>query len=340
MLTSSFEDTVLYSQARPPESCSSLKIITGFTDCDRILSHADRLKDGMSNDEFPRGMSVDIILGMTKSSLSTTKHERICELMRNLRSNRGMPRVTCRYIFRGPEVHSKVFLWENVLGPRKAFCGSLNYTMNAFYKRREAVAECDPVEARLYYDELLPDTMDCLDQNVIGSLSLIEPGKMEDDADEATYGVYDVQTPVDTIRVSLLCADGTVGIGSGVNWGIRQNGYKREPNQAYIPYNRRDRKEGFFPDRENPDDKNCPMFKVITKDGGTFHMRMAQQGNKALHSVENNSILGRWIRKKLGVPDGGLITKKVFDRYGATSVVFRKYADNTYLLDFDPSQKD
>lgn len=78
------------------------------------------------------------------------------------------------------------------------------------------------------------------------------------------------------------------------------------------------------------------MFRVITKDFGSFHMRMAQQGNKAIHSVESNAILGQWIRKRLGVASGGYVTKELLERYGTTSVVFRKYADGVYLLDFDP----
>ena len=130
-------------------------------------------------------------------------------------------------------------------------------------------------------------------------------------------------------------ADGSdTGYGSGINWGIRKNGTKRDQNQAYIPYNHKDKKAGFFPDREHPDDENCPMFKVITKDFGSFHMRMAQQGNKALHSVESNAILGEWIRKRIGAPAGGYVTKQMLELYGKTYVTFRKYDDGTYLLDF------
>ena len=72
----------------------------------------------------------------------------------------------------------------------------------------------------------------------------------------------------------------------------------------------------------------------ITKDFGSFHMRMAQQGNKALQSVESNAILGEWIRKKIGAPSGGYITKQMLELYGKTYVTFRKYEDGTYLLDF------
>ena len=76
------------------------------------------------------------------------------------------------------------------------------------------------------------------------------------------------------------------------------------------------------------------MFRVLTKDFGSFHMRMAQQGNKALHSVESNAILGEWIRKRIGTPLGGYVTKQMLEHYGKTYVTFRKYPDGTYLLDF------
>lgn len=45
---------------------------------------------------------------------------------------------------------------------------------------------------------------------------------------------YQNLEPLDKIEVSLLKADGSdTGYGSGVNWGIRKNGYKRNRNQAY-----------------------------------------------------------------------------------------------------------
>ena len=63
-------------------------------------------------------------------------------------------------------------------------------------------------------------------------------------------------------------------------------------------------------------------------------MRLAQQGNKALHSAESNSILGEWIRNQMKLPSGTFITREMLINYGKTSVTFRKYADGTYLLDF------
>lgn len=345
-ITSGFDEPVLYAPARVEgiHPCNTLKIITAFTDCDRISTHMINLQEGMKNNRFIKDLKVDIILGMTKSSLSQKKHEDICRLIGFINESRGMPKLTCRYICDGPEVHSKVYIWgspdEKVSElPFRAFCGSLNYTTNAFYKRRESVAMCDPISAYRYYMELLPDTIDCFDPLVSERLKNIVnntgPVAEEPDNSEKDYLRYDSITPIDVLRVSLLRADGTdTGYGSGINWGIRPNGTKRNPNQAYIPYNAKDKKDGFFPDRINPDDENCPMFKVITKDFGSFHMRMAQAGNKALHSVESNAILGEWIRRRIGAPLGGYVTKQMLELYGKTYVTFRKYEDGVYLLDF------
>ena len=345
-LTSKFDEPVLYAPARIERArpCTNLKIITAFTDCERISTHMIALSDGVKTNRFTKGITVEIILGMTKSSLSQKKHEDICRLIHFLNGTKGMPKITCRYIANGPEVHSKIYLWSSPdeefgLVPEIAYCGSLNYTMNAFYKRRESVAVCNTLEAYKYYVELLEDTVDCFDpianERLKGVTNNNAEALDEIDNSELDYQRYDKETPIATLNVSLLKADGSdTGLGSGINWGIRPNGTKRDPNQAYFPYNHKDKVEGFFPDRINPDDKNCPMFKVITKDFGSFHMRMAQQGNKALQSVESNAILGEWIRKKIGAPDGGYITKQMLEKYGRTYVTFRKYEDGTYLLDF------
>ncbi len=346
-LTSSFDEPVLYAPARieSPSPCNSLKIVTAFTDCDRISTHMIALSDGMRTGQFVKGLSVEIILGMTKTGLSPKKHEDICRLLRFLSGTKGMPSISCRYVVQGPEVHSKLYIWSHPYEndpevPGVAYCGSLNYTMNAYYKRRETVSTCSAYDAYQYYKQVREFTVDCFDPTVSEKLknvtnnspeALDEPG----DSSESDYLFYDSMSPVDTLRVSLLLADGSdTGYGSGVNWGIRKNGTKRGQNQAYIPYNSQDRKAGFFPDRLNPSDENCPMFKVITKDFGSFHMRMAQQGNKAIHSVESNAILGEWIRKRIGAPSGGYVTKHMLELYGRTYVTFRRYADGTYLLDF------
>lgn len=347
----SFDEPVLYNPARVEDgqtyTCSNLKIITAYTDIDRISTHMIGLADGMKEKRFAKDVSVEIIIGMAKSSISKKKHDAIVRLVKYINSNSDMPKLSCRYICQGKEVHSKVYLWSTYTKtkgstiPMLAYAGSLNYTMNAFYKRRESVVVADAFAMDLYYKNLLKDTLDCTDLEVMRRIkNLSDPSAKcdmnpDEDLQEKDYEYYNSQTPVDILKVSLLTADGSqTGYGSGINWGIRKNGTKRNRNQAYIPYNVADRKEGFFPDRIHETDLNCPIFKVITKDIGSFHMRMAQQNNKALHSAESNAILGEWIRNRMGIMNGTLITKEMLEHYGKTYVTFRKYKDGTYLLDF------
>lgn len=341
LLTENFDEPVLYEPARIENGYNVLKIITAFTDCERISRHLIGLSDGIKETKYVKGMSVDIIVGMTKSSLSRRKHEAICRLMNQLNGNRDMPKINCYYINSGQEVHTKMYIWGK--GDRTsatvygiAYCGSLNYTMNAFYKRRESVSLCNPLQAYSYYEELFRDSINCLEPAAVARVRGNTPESKDDECfeNETDYDTYNGMPPVDTLQVSLLKANGDVGYGSGVNWGIRKNGTRRNRDQAYIPYNVACRKDGFFPGRINAEDENCPIFRVITSDFGSFHMRLAQQGDKALHTAESNAILGEWLRKRLRVNSGEFISKEMLESYGKTYVTFRKYKDGTYLLDF------
>lgn len=92
MYTDNFEDEILFTLARKDgKACNHLKIVTAFTDVERISSHLIKLFDGR-NIEYVSGIKVDIILGMTKcAGLTQKKHEKICSLIKRLNSVSGMP---------------------------------------------------------------------------------------------------------------------------------------------------------------------------------------------------------------------------------------------------------
>ncbi|MDY6375846.1 MAG: NgoFVII family restriction endonuclease, partial [Succinivibrionaceae bacterium] len=77
-----------------------------------------------------------------------------------------------------------------------------------------------------------------------------------------------------------------------------------------------------------------PLFKAVTKDEGTFYMRMAQDNNKAIHTAESNALLGKWLRHRLGVPEGAPVSDEDFERYGKSKVTFYKFADDVFVMDF------
>lgn len=339
MYTEDFEDIILFQPARKDgEACNHLKIITAFTDVERISSHLIRLFDGR-NKEYESGIKVDIILGMTKGAgLTKKKHNKICSLIKRLNSVSGMLHISCRYIVEGKQVHSKVYVWCKGRKAIMAFNGSANYTMNAFLVRRECMDVCDSKEANHYFNSLISDTIDCFDVRInkkilFSSKKVVESDIADTNLENLSWEKYQNIEPVDTLEVSLLKADGSdTGYGSGVNWGIRKNGYKRNKNQAYIPYNVADQKKGFFPDVET--DGTYPVFKIVIKEYGAFYMRQAQAKGKALETPESNAIIGEWIRHKLGIPDGTYITKEMLKNYGKTKVLFKKYQDGIYSLEY------
>ena len=336
LYTEKLEDYILLNPAKE-FGCNSLKIITGYTDTECIYRHLINLSDLGKNNKF----SIEVILGMINSKgLTAKKHLLINQIISRIKTNPKMPSFTCRYKISGQDIHSKVYIWFKDDKPFCAFCGSANYTINAFLKRRECMTICDSSEAEKYFEKLLPDTILSTDSTVKEKITLAK--KEEADSEIDTYNLENLnwemfanKEPIDTCKISLLQSDGKeTGYGSGLNWGIRPNGTKRDKNQAYIPYNKADRKEGFFPLKDKPEIKNNPLFKVVPKGFPPFFMRVAQQGNKGIHTAESNALLGQFFRQKLNVKDGTFITKEMLEKYGKTYVVFKKYPNDIYVLDF------
>lgn len=126
------------------------------------------------------------------------------------------------------------------------------------------------------------------------------------------------------IEQTLLDEHGNLPQRSGLNWGQRAE-YNREPNQAYIKYSAKN--HPFFPEKGVP-------FTIKTKDDHIFQCVIAQQGDKAIHTPNNNSEFGIYFRKKLGVPLGQAIQLKDLEVYGRTSITFYKESDDVYLMEF------
>jgi hypothetical protein len=77
-------------------------------------------------------------------------------------------------------------------------------------------------------------------------------------------------------------------------------------------------------------------FLVQTVDGELWWCVMAQAERKGIHTPEDNSTLGRYFRRKLGLKDGALVTRDDLLKYGRTDVTILKLDSNMYILDFEP----
>lgn len=321
------------------DEVNRLCIITGYIDVNRIKTHILEIKDGIDDKKYYSGVKVDIIVGMIKgSAINERKIKRLKECIEDLNAQKGMPKVSCSFIYSGKEVHSKVYIWCKNAKPILAYCGSLNYTMNAFEKRRESVAICDSKEAYQYFKKLKKESIDINDNMLLNYLNINETEQIVEEVEcekELCWEDYNDKDPIDILYLTLLKSDGTdVGRSSGVNWGHRGNGTKRNLNEAYIPYhsNNRKRSRGFFPDQKEEGKKNLPLFRVILEHGEDCYMRLCQADFKGIQTAESNALLGKWIRKEIGVESGVYIEKRMLDEANKTYARFEKYADGIYRL--------
>lgn len=130
-----------------------------------------------------------------------------------------------------------------------------------------------------------------------------------------------------SVKVFLFNKDGDVQY--GLNWGQRGT---RDPNEAYLQLTPEVYRSDFFPIKKH-------YFLVDADDGFSFVMNRVQKGEdgSALGTPEDNSLLGRYLRKRLGVPENLTIEKSAIDAYGRSDIDFIKVGDNHYKMDFSLS---
>ena len=75
-------------------------------------------------------------------------------------------------------------------------------------------------------------------------------------------------------------------------------------------------------------------FTVLTDDGEALVCVRAQQYGKGIHTTQDNSILGLYFRRRLGVPPGQLVTERHLSIYGRDNLDFIPIDDETYWMDF------
>lgn len=295
---------------------NKLIIISGYVSHNMASWHIKKI----SEQNLPP-IDISLTVGMCQNDgLNLDIHEGLKELSALKDANYSS--FDCKYIYQGSPVHSKVYIWMKDNIPFKAFAGSANYTQMGFSpSQREYVVECDPTQAYSYYQSIEGDTIVCNHNEIEEYICLKNNSKIDEIEQDHTL------SSTDRITLSLLTSRGNIGFGSGINWGIRRNGTKREPNQAYIPVPAQVARSGFFP-------LNKAHFSAITDDHKQLIFRIEQAGDKALTTPLNNSLLGEYLRSRIGVPNGAFVTKGDLENYGRTDVTFYKIDDEQYYMDF------
>lgn len=293
-----------------------LCISAGYATPNMVLYFISNIPDGYT-------IKLHLIVGMIQDNgISLSVHEGFKDLIANL-PNTKISQFECSYVYKNAPVCANMFIWKKQGVPFCAFGGSANFTQSSFYLgKREVMFEINASEAMQYYNSFIPDTIYATHSEIEEFVVIYSTHPILDAEDDIASALESSDLP--RVNLSLLAKNGETGTASGLNWGQRKG---REPNQAYIPVSSKVKKTGFFP----PPDT---VFTALTDDRKCLLLRIEQQGDKAIATPTNNSLLGEYIRNRIGLSNGQYVWRKDLERYGRTDVTFYKLDENQYFMDF------
>lgn len=330
----------------------SLKIVSGYA------SYAMASRHVIESRTLGRRLDVDLVYGMAGvDGVSKANHLGFLSLAEH-REFQYDGTFRCSYVMRPKSVHSKVYVWCRDGIPVKAFIGSANYTESGFalVGRTETLAECDPTSALDFFNGVKETAIPCQSADRDADFSpRTRGGEIPADFSHALEVETDEASPYRgclKVVIPLINRKGNLGDGSGLNWGVMADGTPRlakkgkansfrNPNEAYIRVPKKIAMTGFFPEynanaRRREEQKR---FTVVTDDGEVFSCVRTSGGfGKEIETPQDNSELGRYFRKRLGLPDGAYVDVMAMKRHGRFDVTFYKIDEESYAMDFSPKR--
>lgn len=320
MLSDRLADAILLSPIQ--EGADTLNIVSGHASPTMASWLLTTLRELRHNQALPF-ISVNLIVGMIPfEGIRESAHEAFKGMHQCSLQDTDQDSFSCGYVIEGPSVRSNLYVWLKGGKPCAAFTGSAPFLQSAFLPSHieDLMLEVDPraaldyflgVEKRsMFCNHAEIDTQICITNDFPSSASS-RPGNESDEK-------------VEEVTLSLLTKDGEVGSRSGLNWGQRGT---RNPNEAYIPVPASVSRSKFFPDGRR-------HFTVQTDDHKSLILRLEQQNDKALATPLNNSLLGEYFRRRLGLGNGQFVSKEDLDKYGRHDVRFTKIDEEQYYMDF------
>lgn len=282
--------------------------------------------------ELSIDLSIDLHIGMSgRDGLSRNTLLGLQAIPRQI----GDRTFNCSLSVRGESNHSKVYVWCDDSGPKEAFLGSSNYTQLGFGMsqasptHKEICVAIDPIAGFEYVMASARGGISYKSPDISNFIDLFDEQFRPKENDDESLSKETATAFVDLPIVISKGPDlGEVHQRSGLNWGQREG---RNPDQAYIPIPSTIAKSEFFPDKG-------AHFQVVTDDGEAFFCTVAQDGDKALETPSDNSILGKYFRNRLGLAPGTFIEKRHLTIFGSNIVRIYKDSDDFYRLSFQPGR--
>jgi hypothetical protein len=325
LITENLFERVLLEPAK--RGARELFIVSGYASASMVTKHFEVVSKELSID-----LSIDLHIGMSgRDGLSRNTLLGLQSIPRQI----GDRTFHCSLTMRGVSNHSKVYVWCDDSGPKEAYLGSSNYTQLGFgisqspHTHKEICVSVDPLAAFEYVIASAKGGINYKSPDIANFIDLFDERMPTDDNDDNAFSLEPTSPFVELPLVMSRASDnGEVHRKSGLNWGQREG---RNPDQAYIPIPSTIAKSKFFPEKG-------VHFQVVTDDGEAFICTVAQDGNKALETASDNSILGRYFRKRLGLPSGAFIEKGHLANFGSNVVRIYKDSEDSFRLSFQPGR--
>lgn len=304
-----------------------LFVVSGYASASMVTKHFEVVSKELSMD-----LSIDLHIGMSgRDGLSRNTLLGLQSIPRQI----GERSFNCSLTVRGESNHSKIYVWCDESGPKEAFLGSSNYTQLGFgisqssLTHKEICVEVDPIASFDYVMSAAQGGISYKSPDIANFIDLFDEQVVSNEQDNEPMALETAQAFVDLPLVMSRPSDqGEVHQKSGLNWGQREG---RNHDQAYIPVPSTIAKSKFFPEKG-------VHFQVVTDDGEAFICTVAQDGDKALETPSDNAILGKYFRKRLGLPSGSFIEKSHLANFGSNMVRIYKDTDDCYRLSFQPGR--
>jgi len=302
---------------------SHLYVVTGYASPHIVYRQLSALsKNGIN-------VNVSILVGMiSHDGMDLNSHLGFVAL------TQSHPGVSCAYLPSRYLTHSKNYLWYKNAKPHLAFSGSANFSVNAFFGGViESVTADQPGEVDNLYKSLAPNGIDCNDHQIDSyfrftraQLQVPTDYRSADQVLPSFKSLPFSVSSLQNITLSLLKTRGgvpSVHDAGGINWGHRGT---RDRNEAYISVPTSQQGQ-FFP-------KVGAQFEVLCDDGQILRMVAQGAGGKQVTTPEHNSILGTYLRKRMGIAIGKKVALADFANYGRSDVTFYKTSFNKFFMDF------
>jgi hypothetical protein len=277
---------------------------------------------------------VQIVFGMVaESGVAPADHD---FFRRASSSGRG---VDVRYSANA-EVHSKLYVWTRNGTPTAGLIGSANFTWPGLNSPgRETLLDIpndDLADALAYANGVIARSRSCLDDAMNSyvtegpRLNATEAGGVRTDSRSSAGSLSLVSTRT-----------GEVPDGSGINWGFAAANVN--PNDAYLPLSVGMIRDlpGLIPPRAG--NMNSPV-ELLWDDGEVMVGFLEGSQNvdgrlfpKQLASHPEKAILGKYLRRRLGVEFGRKVSMADLDRYGRKNITISQLGVSRYFLDFRSS---